>query len=164
MSYANGTYLFLARSSALFSTIKTTTGGKKKEKPSGHENVNHIPWITYWKGFRYFSRAELEFNFGYLNNILEPPLLAIPFRLGTAIDTEKDHLHGRRSPFLLLLPGFLILFLYCRRRWCVRDSAFRVLAVFKGNHWRKKLMPPLPGKKGKKRDKNAPYFEAIRSL
>jgi hypothetical protein len=43
MSYTNGTYLFLARSSALFSTIKTTTGGKKKKKSSGRENVNHIP-------------------------------------------------------------------------------------------------------------------------
>lgn len=108
-------YVFIF--SPFFYITFNNKNNNRTEKPSGREN--HIPWnrLTYWKGFRYSSRAELEFNFGYLNNILEPPLLAIPFSVPTR---THCHRHGKRSspwttswsPFLLLLFRFFLFYFY----------------------------------------------------
>jgi hypothetical protein len=145
-------YVFIF-SPFFYITFNNKNNNRAERKPSGREN--HIPWnrLTYWKGFRYSSRAELEFNFGYLNNILEPPpplpfwRFLFPFRLGrTAIDTEKDHLHGRRRGPLssCFYSGFsYFIFILSSRRWCVRDSAFRVPCLKVITEEKKKLMPPL---------------------
>jgi hypothetical protein len=78
------------------------------------------------------------------------------------IDTEKDHLHmdvGTRSWV------FLILFDTVAGRWCVPDSAFRVFAVFKGNHWRKSRYYHLSARSKKKETgQKRTIFQAVRSF